>query len=149
MLFRSNRAPGVRGDEGYLGCGHERRVRDFYYCCFAGIRIASILANGDISGCPNIPRTLVQGNVRSDSFREVWDRRFQKYRDRSWMKQGLCVGCRDFRICKGNSMHLWDTETGGPKLCHARMLEEAETGRAAPCVRVEDEAEAASGGGAC
>ncbi|MBL6974477.1 MAG: radical SAM protein [Deltaproteobacteria bacterium] len=116
------------GDEGYLGCDHERRVRDFYYACFAGVRIASILANGDVSGCPNIPRTLAQGNVREESLKSVWENRFQPYRDRSWMQKGICVGCNDFAICKGNSMHLWDTQTDGPKLCHARMLREAREG---------------------
>lgn len=120
------------GDEGYLGCDHERRVRDFYYACFAGVRIASILANGDVSGCPNIPRSLAQGNVRKESLKSVWENRFQRYRDRSWMQKGICVDCGDFAICKGNSMHLWDTETDGPKLCHARMLQESRTGVADP-----------------
>lgn len=113
------------GDEGYLGCGYERNVRDFYYACFAGVRIASILANGDISGCPNIPRTLAQGNVRKESLKSVWENGFAPFRDRSWMRQGPCADCGDFPICKGNSMHLWDSETGGPKLCHARMLDDA------------------------
>jgi radical SAM protein with 4Fe4S-binding SPASM domain len=120
------------GDEGFLGCRYERRVRDFFFACFAGVRIASILANGDISGCPNIPRTLVQGNVRHESLKEVWEGRFQPYRDRSWMRQGPCAGCRDFGICKGNSMHLWDSGSGGPKLCHVARLKEAERPAGSP-----------------
>jgi radical SAM protein with 4Fe4S-binding SPASM domain len=110
------------GDEGFLGCPHERRVRDFWYACFAGVRIASILADGGISGCPNIPRSLVQGNVRERSVKEVWENGFQAYRDRSWMRQGACATCGDFGICKGNSLHLWDATTGGPKLCHRDLL---------------------------
>ncbi|MBM4397608.1 MAG: radical SAM protein [Deltaproteobacteria bacterium] len=113
------------GDEGFLGCEYERQVRDFFFACLAGIRIASILANGDISGCPNIPRSLVQGNVRTETLKDVWVSRFRKYRDRRWMRQGGCAGCGEFAICKGNSMHLWDSETGGPKLCHLRILDEA------------------------
>lgn len=122
------------GDEGYLGCGYERRVRDFYFTCLAGVRIASILADGGISGCPNIPRSLVQGNVRQQSVKEVWETGFAKYRDRDWMRQGACAACSDFGICKGNSMHLWDAETGGPKLCHRDLLQKArETGGGEPC----------------
>ena len=113
------------GDEGFLGCEYERRVRDYYYLCQAGIRVASILANGDISGCPNIPRSLVQGNVRQDRLKTIWETQFQKFRDRSWMRQGACAACHDFAICKGNSMHLWDAETGGPKLCHIEQLRAA------------------------
>jgi len=114
------------GDEGYLGCGYERKVRDFYFACFAGVRIASILADGGVSGCPNIPRSLVQGNVRERSVKEIWEEGFAKYRDRSWMRQGACATCGDFGICKGNSMHLWDAETGGPKLCHLDMIRRAQ-----------------------
>ncbi len=132
------------GDEGFLGCDYERQVRDFFFACFAGVRIASILSNGDISGCPNIPRSLVQGNIRNEALKQVWETRFQKYRDRSWMRQGACEGCRDFGICKGNSMHLWDSETGGPKLCHVDLLRQARD----PVREGASEA-AASGGGRC
>ena len=36
--------------------------------------LASVLSNGDIFGCPNIPRRkeLIQGNVLKDDFCEVW-----------------------------------------------------------------------------
>ncbi len=113
------------GDEGYLGCQYERDVRDFFYACFSGVRIASILADGGVTGCPNNPRTLVQGNVRNRSFMDIWTNEFGKFRDRRWMRQGDCARCRDFAICKGNSMHLWDTEKSGPKVCHVRMLKDA------------------------
>lgn len=113
------------GDEGYLGCQFERGVRDFFYACFAGVRIASILADGGVTGCPNNPRSLVQGNIRERSFDDIWNNEFRKFRDRDWMKQGDCAKCRDFGICKGNSMHLWDTERSGPKVCHLKMLKES------------------------
>jgi radical SAM protein with 4Fe4S-binding SPASM domain len=113
------------GDEGYLGCDYERSVRDFFYVCFSGVRIASILADGGVCGCPNNPRTLVQGNVREQSFDEIWNNSFQKFRDRKWMRQGDCAKCGDFGICKGNSMHLWDTEKSGPKVCHIGMIRDA------------------------
>ncbi len=113
------------GDEGYLGCQYERGVRDFFYACFSGVRVASILADGGVCGCPNNPRTLVQGNIREKSFDEIWENGFEKFRDRDWMRQGDCAKCHDFAICKGNSMHLWDTEKSGPKVCHVRMLKEA------------------------
>ena len=41
------------------------------------------------------------------------------------MRQGACATCSDFGICKGNSLHLWDAETGGPKLCHMDLLRRA------------------------
>jgi radical SAM protein with 4Fe4S-binding SPASM domain len=111
------------GDEGFLGPEHERRVRDFDYACLAGIRIASVLADGGIGGCPNVPRSLVQGNIRTDRLQDVWNQRFQVFRDRSWMRHAAgCETCPTFPVCKGNSLHLWDPDLGRPKMCHYRML---------------------------
>ena len=42
--------------EGFLG-GYETEVRDHFYMCNAGVSVASIRVNGDISGC-----TSVRGN---------------------------------------------------------------------------------------
>jgi radical SAM protein with 4Fe4S-binding SPASM domain len=113
------------GDEGYLGAFYEKEVRNHFFACMAGLRIASILANGDISGCPNIPRNLVQGNIRTERFRNVWENRFKQFRDRSWMRTGECADCKSFNVCRGNSLHLWDFENNRTKLCHVRHMENA------------------------
>ena len=47
--------------------------------------------------------------------------RFQPYRDRSWMKKGQCAGCKWFRYCQGNGMHLRD-DNGDLILCHLDRL---------------------------
>jgi radical SAM enzyme (rSAM/lipoprotein system) len=116
---RRNR-PGLRVDyccEGYLPPALDARVRDEPYFCRAGIAIGSVLADGAISACPNISRSLVQGNVRADDLLEVWERRFQPFRDRRWMRQGPCQGCSHWRRCQGNSLHLWDEEAGQTGCC--------------------------------
>jgi radical SAM protein with 4Fe4S-binding SPASM domain len=104
--------------EGYLPRDVDRRVRDEPYFCRAGISIGSVLVDGTISACPNISRALAQGNVRVDDLRSVWDGRFAKYRDRAWMRKGPCAACVEWRRCLGNSMHLWDEESGHTCLCH-------------------------------
>ncbi len=109
-------------DEGYLGERYECAVRDRYYSCEAGISIASILHNGDIFACPSIPRKLIQGNIRTDRFSDVWEHKFTEFRDRRWMKQGNCSGCKYFQDCRGNSMHLWDFEKGGTKYCYMDQI---------------------------
>jgi radical SAM protein with 4Fe4S-binding SPASM domain len=108
--------------EGYLPPRLDRQVREQPYFCRAGINIASVLSNGDISACPNVPRTLVQGNLRRDDLMEVWDKRFLPFRDRSWMATGRCAGCDDWAACQGNSLHLWDEETGRTVLCHRDLV---------------------------
>lgn len=91
--------------EAYTG-DYEESVRDSYFFCRAGINIGSVLINGDISACPNIDRSFVQGNIHHDNLIDVWENRFQVMRDRDWMKCGTCAKCKDFKQCLGGAMHL-------------------------------------------
>ena len=78
------------------------------------------MVNGDILACPNIDRRFRQGNVGTDSFVEVWENKYLQFRDRSWMKTDRCRTCSEWKMCQGNSFHLWDVEASRPKLCHFR-----------------------------
>ena len=108
--------------EGYLPEELDKQVRDEPYFCRAGISIGSVLCDGSISACPNISRELIQGNIRDDDFVDVWENRFQAYRDRAWMQEGPCVDCQHWKRCKGNSMHLWDDQVGHTGLCTFDLL---------------------------
>lgn len=93
--------------EGYLG-RYECDVRPTPYFCHAGINIASVLIDGTICGCPNIDRRVFgQGNIYRDSLWEVWNNRFEPFRDRSWARRGPCAHCKAFSNCLGNGMHNW------------------------------------------
>lgn len=92
--------------EGYLG-DYEGRVRRTHYLCSAGLTTASVLSDGDISGCLSIRAGYHQGNIYRDDFWQVWTERFLQYRDRTWMQQTApCADCQLFRYCEGNGMHL-------------------------------------------
>jgi len=108
------------GCEGFLG-PYEYEVRDFQYFCQAGINVASVLHDGSISGCLSIRSKYNQGNIYQDSFVDVWNKRFQQYRDRSWMKTGPCEKCEAWRWCEGNGMHLRDSE-GRLMLCNYKKI---------------------------
>jgi len=109
-------------EEGFLGWDYESRVRTTPYFCRAGINIAGIMADGTIAACPNLPPWMGQGNLYRDDFNDVWEHRYQIFRDRSWMGKGPCAGCEQFSICQGNSLHVWDTEKNGPVWCHYDLL---------------------------
>ena len=91
--------------EAYTG-DYEEEVRDSYFFCRAGINIASVLINGDISACPNINRSFAQGNIYQDNLLEVWDHKFDLMRNRDWMRCGPCTKCTEFKQCLGGAMHL-------------------------------------------
>lgn len=106
--------------EGYLG-SYEQKVRDTRYFCHAGVNIASVLIDGRICACPNIDRDrFSQGNIYQDSLWEVWQTRFQPFRDRSWAQTGLCKDCKQWRNCLGNGMHNWHGRSQEVLQCHYR-----------------------------
>ena len=102
--------------ESYVG-EYERKVRDSYFFCRAGINIASVLIDGSISACPNINRHFVQGNIYNDDFVDVWKNRFDVMRNRSWTKTGICSSCKKYKNCNGGAMHLWDENQDCIKTC--------------------------------
>jgi radical SAM enzyme (rSAM/lipoprotein system) len=106
--------------EGFLN-RYEGEVRDHFYSCIAGINVASILSDGSISSCLSIRSNYHQGNIYRDDFMDVWNHRFQPFRNREWMKTGDCGACKLFRYCEGNGMHLRD-ESGNLLVCHQKRI---------------------------
>jgi radical SAM enzyme (rSAM/lipoprotein system) len=123
-FIRKNRQEGRihvnYGCEGFLG-NYEGEVRDHLYTCQAGVSIGSVLIDGSISACTSIRSDYKQGNIYEDDFMDVWENRFQPYRHREWMKKDDCGECKYFKYCKGNGMHLRDSE-GHLLLCHIQRL---------------------------
>lgn len=109
------------GCEGYVS-DYEMEVRNTPFFCQAGIHIASILVNGDISACPSLRGDYVQGNIYSDNLWTVWNTRYQNMRDRSWTKVGKCASCKSYKYCQGNGLHLRDEKTGELLQCHLEMM---------------------------
>jgi len=103
----------------YLGVRNERMVRDHYFLCGAGILVASVRCNGDICACLDIPdlRELVQGNIKTDDFMDVWNNRFQVFRNDRTKDCSKCLECSERYICGGDSTHTWDFKKKEPLLC--------------------------------
>ena len=118
---REGRIKASYGCEGFLG-HYEGDVRDHFYLCNAGVTVGGVLCDGSISACTSIRSDYHQGNIYADDFMEVWNTRFQPYRDRSWMKKDACGDCRFWKYCLGNGMHLRDGD-GNLVRCHLQRLE--------------------------
>lgn len=120
---REGRISASYGCEGFLG-NYEGDVRNHFFLCSAGITIGSIMADGSIAACPSIRADYSQGNIyKGDDFMDVWKNRYGIYRDHSWMKTGECASCKYWRYCRGNGMHLRDTN-GHLIFCHLHRLQE-------------------------
>jgi radical SAM enzyme (rSAM/lipoprotein system) len=107
--------------EGYVG-KYELKVRDSYFFCRAGINIGSVLVDGSISACPNIDRSFSQGNIYKDNFSEIWEKKYQLFRDRSWTKAGLCERCSEYQYCQGNGLHNRVNMKGDLLICHNNKI---------------------------
>ena len=117
------------GCEGFLGA-YEGEVRDYYFHCRAGVEVASVLCDGSISGCTSIRSNFHQGNIYKDNLWDVWQNRFQRYRDRSWTRKRKtengerkteCGECDLWKFCKGSGMHLYD-DNEQLLFCHYHRL---------------------------
>ncbi len=119
-LNREKKGPAI-----VWGCPHflGSQLDNRRFFCFAGVYNASILANGDIFVCPNVERRkeLIQGNILSDSFSEVWKNGFQTFRERTLPE--TCAECPHKDACKGDSLHTRDFDTNTPRFCYRDMLE--------------------------
>lgn len=111
---------------GFLGSKYEGKVRSWFFQCTTGITTGSILHNGDIFVCPNVPRLkkLIQGNVRKDDFYDIWQRKFKIFRNSDRTSCRGCKKCSRWLECRGSSFHLWDFAKKEPKFCHLKYLEE-------------------------
>jgi radical SAM enzyme (rSAM/lipoprotein system) len=107
--------------EGYVG-NYELKVREGYYFCKAGIHIASVLIDGSISACPNVDRSFAQGNIYNDNLFEVWNSKFEPFRNRSWTKKGKCANCSEYKNCLGNGFHNWHGNKEQVLVCHNEKL---------------------------
>lgn len=107
----------------YLGLKYEHILRDHSFICGAGIFIGSILANGDICVCPNVrDASLVQGNIKTDSFVDVWENKFDIFRKKRLTKNDKCKNCKSFKYCRGDSFHTWDYTNNKPNMCMKEIL---------------------------
>lgn len=109
----------------FLGMKYEKEVRNHMFFCIAGFITASILYNGDIYVCPSVERRkkLVQGNVRTDNFVDVWENKFKWFRNLNKFKCESCKKCNNWKYCLGGSLHTWDFDNNKQKLCLDKILE--------------------------
>ncbi len=103
----------------FLGLDLEMKVRNSYFVCMAGLTIGSILSNGDIFVCPNVPRRkeLIQGNIKKDSFVYVWEKKFEYFRNENRTSNKKCKRCKYWNYCGGDAFHTWNFEENKPNIC--------------------------------
>ena len=105
----------------YLGPEYEGKIREngAPFFCTAGIITGCVLSNGDIYVCPDVERRpeLVQGNIRKDSFVDVWEHKYKPYRSITRTSNAKCRKCKHWKMCTGDDFHTWDFDNNVPRVC--------------------------------
>ncbi len=112
------------GCPGFLGLEYEKEVRRCYFNCRTGISVASILYNGNLFVCPNVPRIkeLIQGNIRTDNFKNVWDNKYKEFRTKERTKCDECEKCGYWDYCLGGAYHTWNFDENKQNKCTYNMI---------------------------
>ena len=82
------------------------------------------MSNGDIGACLDIernPRTI-QGNIRKDRLKDVWDKRFELFRHNKAEDSEACRDCEHKKYCRGDAYHSWDYNEDKPLVCMRNIL---------------------------
>ena len=115
------------------GCSHfldiplEKELRDTYFYCVTGLYVGSILSNGDIFICPNVERRpeFIQGNIKTDSFVDVWENKYKLFRSDDRTKCEKCEKCSKWKYCLGDSFHTFNFDERKPNFCIKDIYEES------------------------
>lgn len=112
------------GCPGFLGLEYEGEARSFYFNCRTGINVASILYNGDLFVCPNVPRLkrFIQGNIKVDNFKDIWDNKYTEFRDKDRTKCEECAKCEQWEYCLGGAFHTWNFNNNRQNKCTYNMI---------------------------
>lgn len=110
-------------EEGYLGNRFEGLVRPYLCQCRAGINVGGIRYDGKVGACPEISPFFDQGDIHQNRFSEIWNTRYQVFRDRSWTHDlGPCKKCKKYSICKGGALHLYEDTDHPASRCFYEMI---------------------------
>ncbi len=123
---------GIRVTHGdNMGYYYEPSITKFpWKGCFAGRHVIGIDADGSIKGCLSLPRNMVEGNIRTETLKTIWQdpQRFKYNRYFSPdMMEGYCKDCPKSEPCRGGCTVTAISATGNkfnnPYCCYRLQRE--------------------------
>ncbi len=87
----------------------------FWLGCYAGILGIAIESNGGIKGCPSLPHSYVEGNIRERSLSDIWNDPDSFPYNRKWdvrKLRGFCRRCEFKHLCRAGCTSFAIASTG-------------------------------------
>lgn len=109
------------GCGGWMGTELEGTFRPMIFHCIAGLINLGILYDGKLASCSNISREFIEGDLRTDKIKSVWEERYRRHRNFEWKRVGECVNCDQWQFCHGGPLHKCNT--AGEKQCLYQTLQ--------------------------
>ena len=66
----------------------------------------------------------MQGNIRTDNFKDVWDNKYKEFRAKDRTKCEECESCTWWDYCLGGAYHTWNFEENRQSKCPYKMMYE-------------------------
>ena len=112
-----------------------REGMDFWCGCAAGCLNIGIESNGNVKGCLSLQsKQFVEGNLRTESLKEIWNKKGNFSYTREFKKEdlhGYCENCEYGEICRGGCAFMAFGATGtlhnNPYCLYRIMKENNET----------------------
>ncbi len=140
LIKRGQQRVAVCNSMGYFG-PFERVLRKSHRApcfkgCAAGTRTLGIESNGNVKGCLSIMAgyneqgsDFVEGNIRTESLAQIWNRPGAFAYNRDWSiddLEGFCRECKHAARCRGGCRSNMVASSGGAenKMCVYRALSE-------------------------
>jgi radical SAM protein with 4Fe4S-binding SPASM domain len=88
-----------------MGTELEGMIRPLVFHCIAGLNNLGILFDGKLASCSNVSREFIEGDLRKERIKTVWENRYIRFRDFEWKRIGECTACDQWDFCHGGPMH--------------------------------------------
>jgi len=92
--------------------------------CQAGLTALGVQSNGGIKGCLSLPDEYVEGNIRSQDIKDIWNDPDSFSYNRNFQKEHLkndCAKCKHGKSCRGGCLTV-STSLTGMKHCSPYCL---------------------------
>lgn len=87
----------------------------YWVGCYAGILGIAIESDGSVKGCPSLPSSMADGNIRERSLRDIWEDPTSFPYNRKWdarRLRGFCRRCEFRRLCRAGCTSFALASTG-------------------------------------
>ena len=102
-------------EEKYRTQREEENALPFWTGCYSGVLEMGIMSDGSVKGCLAMKDRFIEGNIKDESLKEIWEDENSFSYNRKFTKSSLedyCSSCEYGEICRGGCPIISEALTG-------------------------------------